>query len=33
VLDNERRLAGIITQADLIAGLYRQSSREQRLAA
>ncbi|WP_325101055.1 HPP family protein [Paraburkholderia kururiensis] len=33
VLDNERRLAGIITQADLIAGLYRQTSHEQRLAA
>ncbi|WP_429322004.1 HPP family protein [Paraburkholderia sp. GAS448] len=33
VLDAGRRLVGMITQADLIAGLYRQTSAQQRSAA
>ncbi|MFM0065324.1 HPP family protein [Paraburkholderia aspalathi] len=33
VLDSNQRLAGMITQADLIAGLYRQSYARQRHAA
>lgn len=33
VVDAQKRLAGIVTQADLISGLYRQSLADQRLAA
>jgi CBS domain-containing membrane protein len=33
VVDEERRLAGIITQADLISGLYQQASTPQRAPA
>ncbi|MBK5051301.1 HPP family protein [Paraburkholderia domus] len=33
VLDSNRRLAGMITQADLITGLYRQAYAQQRRAA
>ena len=33
VVDSERRLAGIITQADLISGLYQQAQTPQRTAA
>jgi CBS domain-containing membrane protein len=33
VLDSNRRLAGMITQADLIAGLYRQAYAKQQHAA
>jgi CBS domain-containing membrane protein len=33
VVDNERRLAGIVTQADLISGLYRQTQPLQKQSA
>jgi CBS domain-containing membrane protein len=33
VLDAEERLAGMITEADLIAGLYREAYTGQRRAA
>jgi CBS domain-containing membrane protein len=33
VVDSERRLAGIITQADLISGLYQQAKTPQQAPA